>query len=161
MTPSVKNIGKSLINADNYDETYQFKSISQGNEFNKYITSIKNTAIEGFAGQSSLIDTSESVLLETKISDMQRAELSRLNIEYDSKQTRYNTLINTISSETNNANTLQEMKQLETALDSLSQQINTLNDMLNKNITTVKSQISANSIARCSPCANFNRSRGC
>lgn len=148
MTTSLKNIGKSLINTNNYDETYHFKSISQGNEFNKYLTGIKNKAIEGFAGQSSLIDTSESVLLATQISDTQQAELTRLNAEYDSKQTRYNTLINTISSGTNNSNTLQEMKQLETTLDNLTQQINTLNNMLHKNITTVNTQITTNSIAR-------------
>jgi chorismate mutase len=143
-----KNIGTSLINANNYDETTQFKSISQGAEFNKYIQSIKNDTIEGFAGKnnkSALIEKSQSVLSATQISDKQQQKLERLTSEYLTKQTRYNNLLNTT---TNNSNKIKELTKLETRLDSLSQQINDLNETINQNITNVNAQISTNSMSR-------------
>lgn len=147
-----KNIGTSLMNANNnYDETTQFKSISQGAEFNKYIQSIKNDTpyiMEGFAGKnkkSDLIEKSKSVLLATQISDAQQQKLDRLTSEYLSKQTRYNNLVNT---KTNDSNTVKEMTRLEKKLDVLAQRINTLNNALNKNITNVNDKISTNSISR-------------
>ena len=158
MTTSVKNIvtnfkntSKSLINANNYDNSVyptQFNSLSQGNDFNTYLTSFKNKAIEGFDCRSSLIDTTESVLLDAQISNAQQAELSRLKSEYLLKQTSYNSLINSISSGTNNSSKLQQMKELETTLDSLSRQIKTLNDVITENIGNVNDQISTNSIER-------------
>lgn len=151
MTTSVKNMGKSLVNTNNtnnYDNSInltQFKSISQGNDFNTYLRSLKNKAIEGFDGRRSLMDTSKSVLLDTQISTTQQAELTRLKSEYALNQTSYNSLINTISSGTTN---LEQMKQLETKLDSLSQQINNLNDIITENIVNVNDQINTNSIER-------------
>ena len=146
-----KNIGTSLINANNYDETTQFKSISQGAEFNKYIQSIKNDTpyiMEGFAGKnkkSALIEKSKSVLSATQISDAQQQKIDRLTSEYLSKQTRYNNLLNT---NTNNSNRLKEMAKLAKKLNVLSKQIKGLNDALNKNITKVNDKISTNSISR-------------
>ena len=143
-----KNIGTSLINANNYDETPQFKSISQGTEFNKYIQSIKNDTIEGFAlkeKNSSLIEKSKAVLSATQISDAQQQKLDRLTSEYLTKQTRYNNLVN---AKTTDSNTVKEMAKLENKLGILAQRINTLNDALNKNITNVNDKIITNSISR-------------
>jgi Mg2+ and Co2+ transporter CorA len=163
MTTSVKNvvahlqnIGNDLINPNNYDdnnydEVDQYKSISHGNEFNKYQTSLKNKATyitEGFNGHDPLTQTSQSVLLNTQISNVQQQKLTQLKQDFVLNQTKYNSLINTILPATDNSAKLQQLAELEKTLDLLSQQINTLNDLLKKNITSVNNQISTNSSAR-------------
>lgn len=150
----VQNIGNSLVNPNsydnnnyddnNYDEVIH-KSLSHGNDFNKHQTSIKNKVIEGFNGR--LTETSQSVLLNTQMSSAQQEELNKLKKEYALNQTAYNTLINNIPA-TNNSAKLQQLTQLGTKLDLLSQQINTLNNLLKDNVTTVNDTISANSDAR-------------
>lgn len=163
---NLQNIGESLITPGNYENnnyvdnnyvdnnyeevngTDQYKSISHGNDFNKYQTSLKNKALEGFNGRNVLTNTSQSVLLQTQLSKAQQQELIRLKQEYVLKQTNYNSLRNTISPVTNNAAKLQQLAQLETTLDLLSQKINTLNKLLINNVSSVNYQISANSSAR-------------
>jgi hypothetical protein len=152
----LQNIGNSLINPNNYDDNYyaeveQYKSISHGNDFNKYQMSLKNKSTyitEGFNGHDALTNTSRSVLLKTQISSAQQQELTKLKQEYVLSQTNYNSLINTISPGADNSAKLQQLALLETTLDNLSKQINTLNDLLKKNITSVNDQISTNSDAR-------------
>jgi hypothetical protein len=133
----------------NYDEVSdvtQSKSMSHGNDFYKYQMNLKNKAVEGFNGH--LTQTSQSLLLKTQISTAQQQELARLQSEYVLNQTRYNSLINTILPAADNSAKLQQLTQLETTLDVLSQQINTLNKLLNKNVSSVNDQISMNSAAR-------------
>ena len=151
---NLHNIGKSLINPYNYDDNNYdevsdaYKSISHGNDFNKYQTSLKNKSTyitEGFNGHDTLTQASQSVLLQTQMSTAQQAELTRLKQEYVINQASYNRLINTISPETDNSATLRQLAALETTLDLLSQQINTINDVLKKNVTSVNDQISTNS----------------
>ena len=153
----LQNIGKSLINPNNYDdnnydEIDQYKSISHGNDFNKYQMGLKkNTTyiIEGFNGPQPLTHTSLSVLSQTQITDAQKAELTKLKQEYVLNQTQYNSIINTIlPTAADNSAKLHQLALLETTLDNLSQQINTLNDVLKKNITRVNDQIFTNSAAR-------------
>jgi hypothetical protein len=163
MTTSVKNvvahiqnIGNSLINPNNYDDnTYaevdKYKSISHGNDFNKYQTSLKNKSTyitEGFNGHDTLTNTSQSVLLKTQLSSAQQAELTKLKQEYVLNQTNYNSLISTISLGADNSAKLQQLVILEATLDKLSQQINALNDIIKNNVTSVNNQISTNSDAR-------------
>ena len=137
MTTSVKNvvahlpnIGKSLINPNNYDDNNynevddvtQYKSISHGNEFNKYQTSLKNKATyitEGFNGHNALTNKSQRVLLNTQITDEQQQKLARLKQKYVLTQTHYNSLINTIIPATDNSGKLQQLAVLETTLDLL------------------------------------------
>ena len=123
----------------------QYKSISHGNDFNKYQTSLKNKSVEGFNG---ITHKSQAVLLNTEISNTQQEELTRLKKEYILNQVSYNSLINTILPTADNSAKLLQLAQLETTLDLLSQQINTLNQLLRTNITSVNDQISTNSSAR-------------
>jgi hypothetical protein len=164
MTTSVKNvaaylqnIGNSLINPHNYDDNNygevsdvtQSKSISHGSDFYTYQLSLKNRATEGFNGHNALTHASQSVLLKTQISAAQQQELTRLQGEYALNQLSYNSLINTISpTAIDNSAKILRLAQLETTLDILSRQINTLNDSINKNIISVNDQISTNSSAR-------------
>ena len=150
----LQNIGNSLVNPNTYDnnnyddnnyDEVTHQSLSHGNDFNKHQASIKNKAIEGFNGH--LTQTSQSVLLNTQMSTAQQEELTKLKKEYAVNQTAYNTLINSISA-TNNSAKLQELSQLGSKLDLLSQQINTLNNVIKDNVTTVNDTISANSDAR-------------
>jgi hypothetical protein len=150
---NLQNIGKSLITPNNYDDQDNdaYKSISHGNDFNDYQTSLKKKATyitEGFNGHDALTHTSQSVLLKTQISNEQQQELTRLKDEYALNQTNYNSLINTIVPATDNSAKLKQLALLETTLDLLSKQINTLNDVLTKNITSVNEQITTNSSAR-------------
>jgi hypothetical protein len=169
MTTSVKtvafnlqNLGKSESSSNNYDDNNyddnnydanyakvtQHKSISHGTDFNQYQLGLKKKAIEGFNGQNDLTDESESVLLKTQISNEQQQKLTQLKQDLVLNQTRYNSLINTISPTTDNSAKLQQLALLETTLDLLSQQINALNEILKNNVTTVNAQISSNSISR-------------
>lgn len=134
---------------NNYDELTQYESISHGNDFNKYQTSLKNKSTyitEGFNGH--LTQTSQSLLLKTQISSAQQTELTRLKALYVMNQTSYNTLINTILPGVDNSAKLKQLTQLETTLDLLARQINTLNEILKKNVTSVNDQISTNSSTR-------------
>ena len=154
----VQNIGKSLINPNNYDDNNydevsdaaQYASISHGNDFYKYQMSLKNKAnyiTEGFNGH--LSQATESVLLNTTISSAQQLELTRLKQQYTINQASYNILITSIlPTNGDNSEKLQQLSQLETTLDLLAQQINTLNDILQNDVTNVNSQISTNSITR-------------
>lgn len=168
MTTSVKKVVFNLQNMDNsfvnstssnyddnnyddnnYDENYakvtQHKSISHGSDFNRYQMGLKNKTIEGFNGQN---DVSQSVLLKTQMSSEQQQDFDKLKQEYALTQVQYNSLINTISPTTSTSDNLRQLALLETKLDLLTQQINTLNDTLNQNFTNVNDQISTNSIAR-------------
>jgi hypothetical protein len=163
MTSSVKNVvahlqnvGNSLINPHNYDDNIfdevsdvtQSKSISHGSDFYKYQMSLKNRAREGFNGHNDLTHASQSVLLKTQISAAQQEELTRLQREYILNQTSYKSLINTLVPDIDNSSKFAQLAQLETTLDILSRQINTLNESINNNITSVNDQISTNSSAR-------------
>ena len=152
----LQNIGNSLINPNNYNDhnfdkvgdATQSKSISHGSDFNKYQMSITDKAIEGFNGHDALTNASQSVLLTTQISTAQQQELTRLKQSYVFNQATYNSLINTILPAVDNSAKLQQITQLETTLDLLSQQINALNVLIKQNVTRVNNQISTNSIAR-------------
>ena len=157
LVSNLQNVGKYLITPNTYDDNKynkvsdvsQYKSISHGNDFNKYQMSLKNKATyitEGFNGH--LTQTSQDVLLNTQISNAQQQELTRLKEEYVLNQTHYNSLINTISPSTDNSAKLKQLALLETTLDNLSKQINTLNGLLYKNVTSVNDQITTNSSAR-------------
>jgi hypothetical protein len=168
MTTSVKNVVAHLQNMgnylitpnnyddnnyddNNYDEVTQYKSISHGNDFNKYLMSLKNKSTyitEGFNGHDDLTKTSRSVLLQTQLSSAQQEQLTKLKKEYLLNQTNYNSLMNAILPGIDNSATFKKLSVLETTLNNLSRQINTLNDLLKNNISRVNDQISTNSDAR-------------
>ena len=109
----------------------------------------KSTYItEGFNGNDNLTQMSRSVLLQTQISSAQQEQLSKLKKEYLLNQTNYNSLLNSILPGIDNSATLKQLSVIETRLDNLARQINTLNDLLKKNISLVNDQISMNSDAR-------------
>ena len=147
---NLQNMGKPLTTPNNDEDldVTQYKSILHGNDFNQYQMGLQNKEIEGFHGRGALTNTSRSVLSQTQISNTQKQELAQLKQDYVLNHTRYNSLINTISAETDNSAKLQQLALLESTLDLLSKQINKLNDTLKNNVTSVNNQIDTNSAAR-------------
>jgi len=88
---NLQNLGKTNTASNNYDTPTQYKSMSHGNDFNKY----QKGLLEGFNGNSTLTSASQ-----TDMSTKQQ-ELSQLQQKYMQAQQAYNSLLNNITSETN------------------------------------------------------------